>query len=119
MVKFVSIVLFQLFLQTQLIYLFPFSSLFWLNGSRCSEASKGVYTRGTLDPICLEAMDSNIEDWVEDLGDTGSDELRWMDVTVPGEWKVMNHRVQSTDDCNDSTNDRGSDDGRGMDINDD
>ncbi|XP_048428565.1 uncharacterized protein LOC103946149 isoform X3 [Pyrus x bretschneideri] len=78
----------------------------------CSEASKGVYTRGTLDPICLEAMDSNIEDWVEDLGDTGSDELRWMDVTVPGEWKVMNHRVQSTDDCNDSTNDRGSDDGR-------
>ncbi|KAM1285408.1 hypothetical protein ACFX13_028896 [Malus domestica] len=84
-----------------------------------SEASKGVYTRGTLDPICLEAMDSNIEDWVEDLGDTGSDELRWMDVMVPGEWKVLNHRVQSTNDCNDSTDDRGSDDGRGMDINDD
>lgn len=64
-------------------------------------------------------MDSNIEDWVEDLGVTGGDELRWMDVTVPGEWKVLNHRVQSTDDGNDSTDDRGSDDGRGMDINDD
>lgn len=88
-------------------------------GSRRSEASKAIYTRGTLDPICLEAIDANMGDWVEDLGAIGSDGLSWMDVTVPGEWKFLNHRVENMDDCNDSTDDRGSDDGRGVDTNDD
>lgn len=88
-------------------------------GSRRSEASKAIHTRGTLDPICLEAIDANMGDWVEDLGAIGSDGLSWMDVTVPGEWKFLNHRVENMDDCNDSTDDRGSDDGRGVDTNDD
>ncbi|CAB4268597.1 unnamed protein product [Prunus armeniaca] len=86
---------------------------------RRSEASKAIYTRGTLDPICLEAIDANMGDWVEDLGAIGSDGLSWMDVTVPGEWKFLNHKVENMDDCNDSTDDRGSDDGRGVDTNDD
>lgn len=86
---------------------------------RRSEASKTIYTRGTLDPICLEDTDASMGDWVYDLGIIGNDDLSWMDVTMPGERTSSNHRVQSTDDCNDGTDDIGSDDGRGMDTNDD
>lgn len=72
-----------------------------------------------LDPICMEAMDDNMGDWVEDPGVLEGEDLSWMDVTVPSEPTFLSHKVKDLDDCNDSTDDRGSDDSRGMDENDD
>lgn len=96
-----------------------FFTCFLLNKLRRSEASKAIYTRGTLDPICLEDTDASMGDWVYDLGIIGNDDLSWMDVTMPGERTSSNHRLQNTDDYNDATDDIGGDDGRGMDTNDD
>lgn len=86
---------------------------------RRPEAYKTRIRRGTLDPICLEAMDADIGDWVEDPGILEGEDLSWMDVTVSGEPTFLSHRVKDLDDCNDSTDDRDSDDMRGTDENDD
>lgn len=73
-----------------------------------------------LDPICLEAMDANMLDWLDDPGVTDNEDLSWMDVTIPGERTLpINNTSKSTVDSNDSTDERGSDDTRGMDGNDD
>lgn len=86
---------------------------------RQTEARKARIRRGMLDPICMEAMDANMGDWVEDPGVLEGEDLSWMDVTVPSEPTFLSHKVKDLDDCNDSTDDRGSDDSRGMDENDD
>ncbi|XP_040991643.1 uncharacterized protein LOC121238717 isoform X2 [Juglans microcarpa x Juglans regia] len=86
---------------------------------RRPEASKARIRRGTLDPMCLEAMDANMGDWVEDPGVLEGEDLSWMDVTVPSETSFVNHKLKDLDDCNDSTDGRDSDDMRGMDDNDD
>lgn len=73
-----------------------------------------------LDPICLEATDANMVDWLDDPGVTDNEDLSWMYVTIPSERTLpSNSAVKSTDESNDSTDDRGSDDTRGMDGNDD
>lgn len=87
--------------------------------NRRPEAYKTRIRRGTLDPICLETMDADIGDWVEDPGILEGEDLSWMDVTVSGEPTFLSHRVKDLDDCNDSTDDRDSDDMRGTDENDD
>ncbi|KAL3581183.1 hypothetical protein D5086_015515 [Populus alba] len=71
--------------------------------------------RNNIDPTCLEAMDANMGDWVEDL----EEDLSWMDVTVTTE--EVNHEVQNTDDSNsnESTDDRSSDLTKGLDGDDD
>ncbi|XP_042957477.1 uncharacterized protein LOC122292959 isoform X2 [Carya illinoinensis] len=86
---------------------------------RRPEASKARIRRGTLDPMCLEAMDANMGDWVEDPGVLEGEDLSWMDVTVPSETSFVSHKLKDLDDCNDSTDGRDSDDMRGMDDNDD
>ncbi|KAF3952918.1 hypothetical protein CMV_021581 [Castanea mollissima] len=80
---------------------------------RQTEARKARIRRGMLDPICMEAMDANMGDWVEDPGVLEGEDLSWMDVTVPSEPTFLSHKVRDLDDCNDSTDDRGSDDSRG------
>lgn len=75
------------------------------------EAGKGRNTRSIYDPICIEAIDANTGDWVEDPGATEGDDLSWMDVTIPCDRTIcVSPKAQSGDDCNDSTDDRGSDD---------
>ncbi|KAH7536803.1 hypothetical protein FEM48_Zijuj03G0025200 [Ziziphus jujuba var. spinosa] len=86
---------------------------------RRSETSKTRYSRGMLDPICLEATDANMVDWLDDPGVNDNEDLSWMDVTIPCEKTLPSNSAKSTDDSNDSTDDRGSDDARGMDENDD
>lgn len=88
--------------------------------NRRPEASKARIRRGTFDPLCLEAIDANMGDWVEDPGVLEGEDVSWIDVTVPSEPTFEIHKVKDLDDCNDdSTDDRGSDDMRGMDENDD
>jgi hypothetical protein len=87
--------------------------------NRQPDARNARVRRATLDPICLEAMDANMGDWVEDPGVLVGEDLSWMDVTVPIEPTFLSHKVKDLDDCNDSTDDRGSDDMRGTDDNDD
>jgi hypothetical protein len=87
--------------------------------TRRPEASKARIRRGTIDPLCLEAIDANMGDWVEDPGVLEGEDVSWIDVTVPSEPTFMSDKVKDLDDCSDSTDDRGSDDMRGMDENDD
>lgn len=75
---------------------------------------KARSTRGTLDPICLEALDANIGDWVEDVGSMESEDLSWMDVTIPGERTFVSHEVQNMDDSVGSLDDRNSDVAKGI-----
>ncbi|XP_024927992.3 uncharacterized protein LOC107412863 isoform X2 [Ziziphus jujuba] len=79
---------------------------------RRSETSKTRYSRGMLDPICLEATDANMVDWLDDPGVNDNEDLSWMDVTIPCEKTLPSNSAKSTDDSNDSTDDRGSDDAR-------
>ncbi|KAG6765014.1 hypothetical protein POTOM_029028 [Populus tomentosa] len=85
------------------------------NFIRRAEATKSRCMRNNIDPTCLEAMDANMGDWVEDL----EEDLSWMDVTVTTE--EVNHEVQNTDDSNsnESTDDRSSDLTKGLDGDDD
>ncbi|XP_024463244.1 uncharacterized protein LOC112328478 isoform X1 [Populus trichocarpa] len=87
----------------------------FLKERRRAEATKSRCMRNNIDPTCLEAMDANMGDWVEDL----EEDLSWMDVTVTTE--EVNHEVQNTDDSNsnESTDDRSSDLTKGLDGDDD
>ncbi|KDP27070.1 hypothetical protein JCGZ_22067 [Jatropha curcas] len=73
------------------------------------ETTKSWRTRGTLDSVCLEAVDVNMADWVEDLGTMEGEDLSWMDVTVPHERACGIRQGNDMDDSNDSTDDRSSD----------
>ncbi|KAK3228588.1 hypothetical protein Dsin_000469 [Dipteronia sinensis] len=75
---------------------------------RRAEAVKAKCSKGTLDPICLEAMNANIGDWVEDMGSLEGEDLSWMDVSVPSERTFFSQEVQNMDDSVDSTEDRSS-----------
>ncbi|XP_015584619.1 uncharacterized protein LOC8289331 isoform X2 [Ricinus communis] len=86
---------------------------------RRAETTKSRYTRGTLDPICLEAMDAYMGDWVEDLATMEGENISWMDVTVPRERTFVMHDSHQADDSNDSTDDRSSEVTKGMDGDDD
>lgn len=81
---------------------------------RKSEVVKARSTRGTLDPICLEAVDANIGDWVEDVGSMEGEDLSWMDVTIPGERTFVSHEVQNMDDSVGSLDDRSCDVTKGI-----
>lgn len=83
------------------------------------ESSKARYEKGTLDPICLEATDANMVDWLDDPGVTDSEDLSWMDVTVPGERNLPSNTVKNVYYSNDSSDDRGSNNTRGTDGYDD
>ncbi|XP_065869956.1 uncharacterized protein [Euphorbia lathyris] len=81
---------------------------------RRTETTTSRYTKGTFDPICLEAKDANMGDWVEDSGAEGED-LSWMDVTVPREKTFLVQEVHHADDSNESTSeDRNSEVTRGI-----
>ncbi|KAJ6323240.1 hypothetical protein OIU77_012965 [Salix suchowensis] len=82
---------------------------------RRAEASKSRSMRNNIDPTCLEAMDANMGDWVEDL----EEDLSWLDETVTNE--QVNHGIQNTNDSNsnESTDDRSSDLTKGLDGDDD
>ncbi|KAK4836636.1 hypothetical protein QYF36_025628 [Acer negundo] len=86
---------------------------------RRAEAVKAKCSKGTLDPICLEAMDANIGDWVEDMGSMEGEDLSWMDVSVPSERTFFSHEVQNMDDSVDSTENRSSNATKGIDGSDD
>lgn len=105
----------QFFCRTEIAY-YILTLLF--NTSRRSETSKTRYSRGMLDPICLEATDANMVDWLDDPGVTNNEDISWMDVTIPSE-KTLPSVKSTDDDSSDSTDDRGSNDTRGMDENDD
>lgn len=85
---------------------------------RRPEANKSRIRRGTLDPLCLEALGANMGDWVEDPGVLEAEEVSWNIVTVPSEPAFVSHKVKDMEDCNDSTDDKGQDI-KGMDENDD
>lgn len=87
--------------------------------SRRSESSKGRCMRGTFDPTCLEAIDANMEDWVEDPVAIEGEDLSWMVVSVPSDRSFVSAKVKNVDDCNDSTDERGSYDSKGIDGNSD
>lgn len=87
--------------------------------NRRSESSKGRSIRGTLDPTCLEAIDAGMEDWVEDPIAIEGEDLSWMVVTVPSERSSVSAKVKNVDDCNDSIDERGSYDSKGIDGNND
>ncbi|XP_034704909.1 uncharacterized protein LOC117928910 isoform X3 [Vitis riparia] len=78
-----------------------------------SESSKGRCMRGTFDPTCLEAIDASMEDWVEDPVAIEGEDLSWMVVSVPSDRSFVSAKVRNVDDCNDSTDERGSYDSRG------
>ncbi|KAJ4720490.1 HAT transposon superfamily [Melia azedarach] len=87
---------------------------------RKTEAVKARRSRGgTLDPICLEAVDANIGDWVEDMGSMEGEDLSWMDVTVPSERTFISHELQNMDDSVDSSDDRNSEVTKGINGSDD
>ncbi|KAL5800550.1 hypothetical protein ACOSQ3_033630 [Xanthoceras sorbifolium] len=86
---------------------------------RQAEAVKARCSKGTLDPICLEAMDTNIGDWVEDMGSVEGEDLSWMDVSGPSERTFFSHEVQNMDDSVDSTEDRSRNATKGIDGSDD
>ena len=69
------------------------------------------------DPVCLEAIDGNVVDWVRDHGSVEGDDCSWMDLAVPSERTIASPKPQSTDACDDSTDDRCSDDHKGIDMN--
>uniref|UniRef100_A0A5B7CBF9 BED-type domain-containing protein n=1 Tax=Davidia involucrata TaxID=16924 RepID=A0A5B7CBF9_DAVIN len=83
------------------------------------EASKARSIRGACDPICLEAVDVNVGDWVEDPASTEGEDISWMDVTIPSERTSLSFNAQSIDICNDNTDDRCSDDTKDIDGNND
>ncbi|XP_031260567.1 uncharacterized protein LOC116118736 isoform X2 [Pistacia vera] len=86
---------------------------------RRAEGVKARSSKETLDPICLEAMDANIGDWVEDMGSVEGEDLSWMDVTVPCEQTLVHHEVKNMDDSIDSSEERSSDGTKGIDESDD
>ncbi|XP_057496178.1 uncharacterized protein LOC130781124 [Actinidia eriantha] len=80
------------------------------------EASKTMIT-DEYDPLCLEAIDANTVDWVQDPASVEGDDCGWMDLAVPSERMVVSPKPQSIDACDDSTYDRCSDDHKGIDMN--
>ncbi|GFY90703.1 HAT transposon superfamily protein [Actinidia rufa] len=80
------------------------------------EVSKTMIT-DEYDPICLEAIDANTVDWVQDPESVEGDDCGWMDLAVPSERMVVSPKPQSIDACDDSTYDRCSDDHKGIDMN--
>ncbi|KAJ0101050.1 hypothetical protein Patl1_05784 [Pistacia atlantica] len=91
----------------------------FLYANRRAEGVKARSSKETLDPICLEAMDANIGDWVEDMGSVEGEDLSWMDVTVPCEQTLVHHEVKNMDDSIDSSEERSSDGTKGIDESDD
>ncbi|XP_057980780.1 uncharacterized protein LOC131166338 [Malania oleifera] len=86
---------------------------------RRSESSRARRLRGSNDPICIEAINANVGDWVEDGGAVEGEDLSWMDVTVPSDRTSVSSKLQDTNDCNYSADDRGSDYIKGIDGSDD
>ncbi|XP_028099435.1 uncharacterized protein LOC114298970 isoform X2 [Camellia sinensis] len=67
-------------------------------------------TKDEYDPFCLEAMEADMSDWVEDPGSVEGEDYSWMDVTVPSDRTVASPKKQIVDIFNDCTNDNCSDD---------
>ncbi|XP_058086750.1 uncharacterized protein LOC131233916 isoform X2 [Magnolia sinica] len=63
--------------------------------------------RGGYDPICLEGMNSNARDWVEDPGVLLGEDISWMDVALPSDSIAASNMVSNVDD--NSIDDRSSD----------
>lgn len=76
-------------------------------------------TKSKLDPVCLEAIDANMEDWVEDLGAMDGEEPSWMAITISSERMLANREIQNMDDSNDSADDESCDITKGIDGNND
>lgn len=89
------------------------------NANRRSESSKAGYTKGSLDPICIEAINADMVDWLDDPGVMDSEDLSWMDVSFPGERNLLSNTIKNIEYSIDTMDDRDSDDTRGTDGNDD
>ncbi|KAJ4971497.1 hypothetical protein NE237_004596 [Protea cynaroides] len=63
------------------------------------------------DPLCLEAMDDDAGEWVEDPGVLEGEELSWMDVAVPSDALLSSKARNGTDD-NDGLDGGDSDDSK-------
>lgn len=71
-----------------------------------------------VDPVFLEAIDANMEDWVEDVETLEDEHKRWVDVKVTNQETLVEHKFSTMDSCIDSTDERGTEDTRGTDGND-
>ncbi|KAL5999220.1 hypothetical protein ACLOJK_040670 [Asimina triloba] len=63
--------------------------------------------RGAYDPICLEGMDANTGDWLEDPGVLEGGDVSWMDATLSSDGTVASNGARTVDD--DDIDDRSSD----------
>ncbi|KAF5175661.1 hAT transposon superfamily [Thalictrum thalictroides] len=71
------------------------------------------------DPTCLEEMDIDVSEWVEDLSSLDGDGLGWMDVAMPTEAICVNNtRTMKVDNSNYSANEGSSDETNSSDRND-
>ncbi|KAF9595917.1 hypothetical protein IFM89_006198 [Coptis chinensis] len=52
-------------------------------GGEAQSAVNKPLTKGVQDPTCLEEMDIDVADWVEDSTTLEGEDLRWMDAAVP------------------------------------
>ncbi|KAF8396361.1 hypothetical protein HHK36_017978 [Tetracentron sinense] len=84
-----------------------------------SAISKAM-TRGMYDPICLEGMEANAGDWIEDPGAFEGEDNGWMNVTVASDDGFTgNAKLRNVDYYSYCVNDRGSVDTKGNDGSDD
>ncbi|XP_038690022.1 uncharacterized protein LOC119988871 isoform X2 [Tripterygium wilfordii] len=87
---------------------------------RQADTAKVRCARETCDPICLEAADAGIGDWVEDFrADTEDEHPSSLGVMAPGDRNLLSQEMLNSDDSNCSTDDRSSDVTKGIDDNDD
>ncbi|GLT50014.1 hypothetical protein SLA2020_235290 [Shorea laevis] len=84
---------------------------------RRGDSTKVKSTKSKLDPVCLEAIDANMEDWIEDLGAVDGEEPSWMAITISSERMLANREILNMDDSNDSADDESCDITKGIDGN--
>ncbi|KAH7861870.1 hypothetical protein Vadar_031980 [Vaccinium darrowii] len=80
------------------------------------DASKTM-TRDEYDPLCLEAIDVDMDDWVEAPAGVGHEDCTWMDLTILCETTTASPKPLRIDACDDSMDEKCSDDRKCIDVN--
>lgn len=76
------------------------------------DTCKARCSMDAVDPVFLEAIDANMEDWVEDVETLEDEHKRWVDVKVTNQETLVEHKFSTMDSCIDSTDERGTEDTR-------
>ncbi|XP_022133726.1 uncharacterized protein LOC111006240 isoform X2 [Momordica charantia] len=63
-----------------------------------------------LDPVCLEAIDVMMEDWLADVEVMEDEHKRWMNVKVTSQETSVEHKFSNVNSCIDNTDERASED---------